>query len=46
MNSFRVAIIPFTFEHTNLQFVKEGELVNLEFDMIGKYILRKLSLEK
>lgn len=44
--SFIVAIIPFTFEHTNLQFVKEGNLVNLEFDMIGKYILRKLSLEK
>jgi riboflavin synthase len=44
--SFTVAIIPFTFEHTNLQFVKEGNLVNLEFDMIGKYILRKLSLEK
>ena len=45
-HSFRVAIIPFTFEHTNLQFVKEGDLVNLEFDMIGKYILRKLSLDK
>jgi riboflavin synthase len=45
-HSFKVAIIPFTFEHTNLQFVKEGDLVNLEFDMIGKYILRKLSLEK
>jgi riboflavin synthase len=44
--SFNVAIIPFTFEHTNLQFVKEGDKVNLEFDMIGKYILRKLSLEK
>ncbi len=45
-HSFTVAIIPFTFEHTNLQFVKEGDEVNLEFDMIGKYILRKLSLEK
>lgn len=45
-HSFRIAIIPFTFEHTNLQFVKEGDLVNLEFDMIGKYILRKLSLQK
>jgi riboflavin synthase len=45
-HSFRAAIIPFTFEHTNLQFVKEGDFVNLEFDMIGKYILRKLSLEK
>ena len=45
-HSFKVAILPFTFEHTNLQFVKEANLVNLEFDMIGKYILRKLSLEK
>jgi riboflavin synthase len=45
-NSFRVAIIPYTYQHTNLQFLKEGERVNLEFDMIGKYILRKLSLEK
>jgi riboflavin synthase len=45
-HSFTVAIIPYTFEHTNLQFVKEGNEVNLEFDMIGKYILRKLSLEK
>ncbi|HWI93941.1 MAG TPA: riboflavin synthase [Flavisolibacter sp.] len=45
-HSLKVAIIPFTFEHTNLQFVKEDNLVNLEFDMIGKYIMRKLSLEK
>jgi riboflavin synthase len=41
---FTVAIIPYTFEHTNLQFVKKGDSVNLEFDMIGKYILRKLNL--
>jgi riboflavin synthase len=45
-HSFTVAIIPYTFEHTNLQFLKEGNEVNLEFDMIGKYILRKLSLDK
>jgi riboflavin synthase len=45
-HAFTVAIIPYTFEHTNLQFLKEQEEVNLEFDMIGKYILRKLSLEK
>ena len=43
-HSFTVAIIPFTFEHTNLQFLKEGDRVNLEFDMIGKYILRKMNL--
>ena len=44
--SFRVAIIPYTFNHTNIQFVNKGDKVNLEFDMIGKYILRKLSLSK
>ena len=45
-DSFKVAIIPYTFEHTNLQHLSEGDAVNLEFDLIGKYILRKLSLEK
>ena len=45
-NSFAVAVIPYTYEHTNLQFLKEKEEVNLEFDMIGKYILRKLSLRE
>ena len=44
--SFRVAVIPYTFEHTNMQFVKENDMVNIEFDMLGKYILRKLSLDK
>jgi riboflavin synthase len=43
-NSLKVAIIPYTFEHTNLQFLKEKGTVNLEFDMIGKYLHRKLSL--
>jgi riboflavin synthase len=39
-NSFAVAIIPYTFEHTNLQHVREGSTVNLEFDIIGKYVAR------
>ena len=39
-NSFSVAIIPYTFEHTNLQQVNVGSLVNLEFDIIGKYVAR------
>ena len=43
-HSFKVTIIPYTFEHTGLQFLEEGDLVNLEFEMIGKYVLRKLSL--
>lgn len=41
-SSFSVAIIPYTFEHTNLQNVKEGSTVNLEFDIIGKYVSRLL----
>lgn len=40
-NSFSVCIIPYTYEHTNFQHIKEGTRVNLEFDVIGKYI-RKL----
>lgn len=43
-NSFSVAIIPYTFKHTNLGDLRAGDLVNLEFDMIGKYITRSLSL--
>ena len=39
-NSFSVAIIPYTFEHTNLQQVRAGSVVNLEFDIIGKYVAR------
>jgi riboflavin synthase len=38
--NFSVAIIPFTFEHTNLQALQEGDTVNIEFDIIGKYIHR------
>jgi riboflavin synthase len=44
--SFRVAIIPYTFEHTNISEVHKGDTVNIEFDMAGKYILRKLMLTK
>ena len=39
-NTFSVAIIPYTYEHTNLQNVREGSVVNLEFDIIGKYVAR------
>jgi riboflavin synthase len=44
-NSFKVALIPYTWEHTNLQYLKEDQEVNLEFDLVGKYINRKLSLK-
>ena len=42
-NSFSVAIIPYTYEHTNFHQLKEGEQVNLEFDVIGKYVKRLLT---
>lgn len=37
-NSFQVAIIPYTYEFTNFHQIKEGTVVNLEFDIIGKYL--------
>ena len=43
-NSFTVAIIPYTYQHTNMQYLKTGDEINIEFDMIGKYVNRKLSL--
>lgn len=39
-DSFSVAIIPYTFENTNFHTFKQGSVVNLEFDIIGKYISR------
>jgi riboflavin synthase len=43
---FDVQIIPFTWEHTNLKALKQNELVNLECDMLGKYVLRALEAGK
>ena len=42
-HAFSVAIIPYTFEHTNTRNVIPGSIVNIEFDMIGKYVNRFLS---
>lgn len=39
-NSFQVAIIPYTYEYTNFHQIKPGSVVNLEFDIIGKYIAK------
>ena len=44
--SFKVAIIPYTFEYTNMKEVHKDDSVNLEFDMIGKYISRYSALQK
>ena len=43
---FSVAIIPYTFEHTNMQDVKSGSEINIEFDILGKYIARIASLKR
>ena len=43
-NSFEVAIIPYTYQYTNFHQLKVGSLVNIEFDIIGKYVSRMLSL--
>ena len=45
-NEFRVAIIPYTYEHTNIQILAPGKNVNLEFDMVGKYVNRHLELSQ
>jgi len=43
-NSFKVAIIPYTFEHTSIKQVMAGTTVNIEFDILGKYVQRSLEL--
>jgi riboflavin synthase len=44
-NTFQVAIIPYTYEHTNFHQIKAGTVVNLEFDIIGKYVSRMMSFQ-
>ena len=39
-NEFSVAIIPYTYEHTTFKHFREGDVINLEFDVIGKYVKR------
>ncbi|MDR2962669.1 MAG: riboflavin synthase [Bacteroidales bacterium] len=46
LKSFQVAIIPYTFEHTNFHSIKEGSVVNIEFDILGKYIARYAEILK
>jgi riboflavin synthase len=43
VNSFSVAIIPYTYEHTNFHTLKIGDKVNIEFDIVGKYIAKLLA---
>ena len=43
-NTFTVAIIPYTLSHTNLQYLAEDGIVNIEYDMLGKYVQRIMDL--
>jgi riboflavin synthase len=43
-NTFSVTIIPYTLEHTNFRYLKAGDNINLEFDILGKYMLRMKEL--
>ena len=45
-NSFSVAIIPYTYEHTNFKTFKIGTKINLEFDVVGKYVARLHALKR
>jgi riboflavin synthase len=44
-DAFSIAVIPYTYDHTNIREVVTGSVVNLEFDMLGKYILRREVLD-
>lgn len=44
LKEFSIAIIPYTFQHTNIKNIQPGSVVNIEFDMMGKYVSRILSL--
>lgn len=45
-DSFRVAIIPYTFEHTNFRTITPGARINIEFDIIGKYLARLMEFSR
>jgi riboflavin synthase len=40
LTTFKVAVIPYTYHHTNISAIKKGQAVNIEFDLIGKYVSR------
>ena len=45
-NKFSVAIIPYTYEHTNFNTFKKGTVVNLEFDVLGKYVSKLITINQ
>jgi riboflavin synthase len=44
-DAFSVAIIPYTYQHTSIKHIKEGSVVNIEFDLVGKYVNRMVQLQ-
>lgn len=46
INTFKVAIIPYTYFHTNIKHISKNSSVNIEFDIIGKYLQRQLTLQQ
>jgi riboflavin synthase len=44
-DTFKVAIIPYTHQHTNIKSIQKGSLANLEFDIIGKYVAKLMELK-
>ena len=44
IDGFSVAIIPYTYEHTNFCHIEKGSIVNIEFDIIGKYLSRMMEV--
>ncbi len=44
IDRFTIAVIPYTFEHTNIKYVQAGTVVNIEFDILGKYVQRRAEL--
>ncbi len=45
-DSFQIAVIPYTYEHTNIHQVMVGTMVNIEFDILGKYVQRRLDVNR
>ncbi len=45
-DQFTVAIVPYTYQHTNISRIKTGDTVNIEWDMVGKYVNRLINLNR
>ena len=45
-DTFKVTVIPYTMEHTNFKYLQKNDIVNIEFDLLGKYVQRMMDLRK